>query len=221
MNRTEHPALYLNPDGSLTPNHLRKLRIQADFVTEADGGTFLKFLRQSVADDRDIVLLISPDGRHYQATPRPDCICDGTKNPLQCECRLLECQRCNQRFHAIEHTCQFQLCLNDRCPHCEHVREKCRAQEIIREINQLAMWEHAEQPECSPLAEAYIQAVADTLGEGADAPFFPVTGRALDESPMLDPEANKENGVWLFTDGSKAIKSKDGLWLTTPEFANL
>lgn len=201
----------MNTNLSLTPEQATNLTNQVDSPETSPQGTILTFKAKSVADDRDLVITIHPNGLTYTAEPRPGCICHTFRSPLECQCRPLECPTCNQTLTALEWTCTFQHCLHDNCPLCSHSRETCNSHEIIREINQQAMWQHAEHDGATSLAEAYVQAIADRLGEGTDAPCFPVTRRALKASPMLHPGKPTENGPWCFKDDSTLLESEDGL----------
>lgn len=217
MTYTDHPVHYLNPNGNLEPGHLDRLTRDADSVQAIYAGTQITFKAATVKDDRDIVLTISRDNRRYQAQPRPHCICQAARNPLHCQCRQIPCPTCNETFTALEMACQFTLCLNDHCPSCEHYRETCNATQIIEAITGQVREEQAATPTPDNIAESYIQAVADHLGEGTDAPFYPITAKALENSPFLRTTTKLTEGPWHFQDGSTAVKTQDGLWLTTSE----
>ena len=134
MKTTTHPASYLDPSGNTTQTQILKLIRDANLVEETPEGIKLRFNAASIRDDRAIIITIHPDLDHYSALPRPRCICKGIRNPLQCQCRIIRCPKCEEISIGLEYACTHGLCLNDSCPACQHVRECCHPQETISKL---------------------------------------------------------------------------------------
>ena len=215
--RAEHPSHYLRHNGTIDADQSARLRADADEIRDNQTTTVLTLKATTVRDDRDIRLTLPHGTGTYQAERRPGCICQDWRTPLHCQCRTRQCASCHAEFTSVEFICLTGYCIQDVCPLCSHRREVCETHTVEKDIHDEAARMREESSRTMSIAECYIDALAQSLGDGTEAPAFPVARRTLNSSPLLADSGEKEREKWTMKDGSEISRSEDKLWLRIRE----
>lgn len=214
---SEHPIHILASDGFLRPGNIQTLAdncTRSELHPDDDNLVIFTFAAADVNDSRDRIITADTASGRFRANRAEGCVCEDVREELDCDCHTLECTGCEERFIAIESTCEFMFCLYDECQYCTHQREDCLSNQVASQIRS-AYRQELKEVEGVSRAEAAYSAIAETLGAGSgEAPNFPVARRSL--SAMTGAEDTE--GPWTFADQSVIdLDAANSAWFDLPK----
>ena len=208
----KHPIHILTSGMRVRPGQFRELEANCTSRTPGPGEGRITFLFEAgyVMDTDDRTIIVDTRDGTFRCLPRPVCVCQGLRHPLDCECIQETCPICGESLVAMELSCSDQSCVHDKCPLCDHYREDCGRNRvrlgILLERDKVLRALPGE-----PHALAYTAAVAAVLAPGVgDAPILPATERILDELLERTVPWLRE---WTCRDGSVVRESNFRGWL--------
>ena len=219
----EHPQDYLTEGRPLQAHQWERLRQECSERREGpgEGETTFMFRAADLNDRYDRTIVADRSRNTFRCLPQPHCVC--RRGALECQCQETSCTTCGQDLTAMTAVCDFEFCVNDHCPLCEHQRESCLYREVRDTIREGAERDRRQLRAC--IALAHVGAVGRALAPGVgDSPLFPCTIRILDE--LLDGDHDLQEAIrtrgagleWPCTDGSVVRHNPNNPgWLTWSE----